>query len=139
MICICRKLSRGWNNFELMVSICRKLSRGRNQKKKFRPWLNFSNPPVLAMLHQKSGSKMKERWRGPFRVRGYEGTHSTSFTLEQLNGNKIRGSFHEDDLKQFVPRTGHLTENLPPNRSKYPTSQNIRWPRKKKRPAKDQA
>ncbi len=32
MICICRKLSRGWNNFELM-------------KKKFRPWLNFSNPP----------------------------------------------------------------------------------------------
>lgn len=71
---------------------------------------------------------MKERWRGPFRVRGYEGTHSTSFTLEQPNGNKIRGSFHEDDLKQFVPRTGHLTENLPPNRSKYPTSsQNIRW------------
>jgi len=30
---------------EFMISICRKLSRGRNQKKKFRPWLNFSNPP----------------------------------------------------------------------------------------------
>ncbi len=43
MISICRKLSRDWNNFELMISICRKLSRGRNQKKKFRPWLNFSN------------------------------------------------------------------------------------------------
>jgi len=27
-----------------MISICRELSRGRNQKKKFRPWLNFSNP-----------------------------------------------------------------------------------------------
>jgi len=30
---------------EFMISICRKLSRGRNQKKMFRPWLNFSNPP----------------------------------------------------------------------------------------------
>ncbi len=47
MVSICRKLSRGWNNFELMVSICRKLRRSRNQKKKgFRPWLNFSNPPA---------------------------------------------------------------------------------------------
>ena len=34
MISICRKLSRGWNNFELMVSICTKLSWGRNLKKK---------------------------------------------------------------------------------------------------------
>jgi hypothetical protein len=43
MISICRKLSRGWNNFEIMVtsSLCRKLSRGR--KKNIRPWLNFSN------------------------------------------------------------------------------------------------
>ena len=51
MISICRKLSRGWNNFELMVSICRKLSRGRHQKKKFRFWLNFSNPPPTVTPH----------------------------------------------------------------------------------------
>ncbi len=43
MISICRKLSRGWNQFELMISICRKLSRGRNQKKKV---------PALAQLFQ---------------------------------------------------------------------------------------
>ena len=34
MISICRKLSRDWNNFELMISICRKLSRDWDLQKK---------------------------------------------------------------------------------------------------------
>ena len=77
MISICRKLSRGWNNFELMVSICRKLSRGRDQKKKvpaqlFQPPTNcnpykkhrqFGNRPanidllILLMWLEKHASK----------------------------------------------------------------------------------
>ena len=45
MISICRKLSRDWNNFELMVSICRKLSPGRNPKKKVSgPGSTFPTP-----------------------------------------------------------------------------------------------
>ncbi len=46
MISICRKLSRGWNNFELMVSICRKLSPGRNQKKKVPALAQLFQPPT---------------------------------------------------------------------------------------------
>ena len=48
MICICRKLSRDWNNFELMVSIhvCRKLSRGRNPKKKVPALAQLFQPPT---------------------------------------------------------------------------------------------
>ncbi len=43
---ICRKLSRGWNNFELMVSICRKLNPGRNQKKKVSTLAQLFQPPT---------------------------------------------------------------------------------------------
>ncbi len=46
MISICRKLSRDWNNFELMVSICRKLSRGRHQKKKVPALAQLFQPPT---------------------------------------------------------------------------------------------
>ncbi len=46
MICICRKLSRGWNNFELMISICRKLSSGRNPKKKVPTLAQLFQPPT---------------------------------------------------------------------------------------------
>jgi len=53
----------------------------------------------LTMLHQKSGGKMKERWRGPFRIRGYGGIHTISFILKQLDGRNIRDLFHDHDLK----------------------------------------
>ncbi len=46
MISICRKLSRDWNNFELMISICRKLSRGRNKKKKVPALAQLFQPPT---------------------------------------------------------------------------------------------
>ncbi len=47
--------------------------------------------------------------------------------LVQLNGRKIRGSFHGDHLKKFVPRTGHLTGSSTPT---FPTTQTIRKPRR---------
>jgi len=87
------------------------------------------------MLHQKTSGKLQPRWRGPFRIQDYGGSHTRSFVLKQLNGRKIRGAFHGDDLKRFVPRSGHLAEDR--NRP-YPTSQSIRKPsKKKKEPAKD--
>ena len=62
----------------------------------------------LVMLHQKNTRKLEARWRGPFQIDRYGGVYGLSFTLRQLNGRKIRGSFHGNDLKQFIPRAEHL-------------------------------
>lgn len=86
----------------------------------------------LVMLYQKDTGKLQARWRGPFRISGYGGSHGLSFTLKQLNDRRIRGTFHGDHLKRFIPRTGYLAEHgipLPP----LPPSQNIRHPRQKAR------
>jgi len=48
----------------------------------------------LVMLGQRCGGKLQPQWRGPFKISGYGGTHSLSFTLMQLNGRRIRGTFH---------------------------------------------
>jgi len=47
-----------------------------------------------------------------------------SFILRQLNGRKIRGTFHGDDLKTFTPRSGYLDDGLV-----LPIQQTIRKPR----------
>ena len=83
----------------------------------------------LVMLYQKDQPKLHPRWRGPFRVIGYGGSHYTSFRIQQLNGRGIRGTFHGDHLKQFIPRTGHLSMNSLPT---YPQHQTIRRPRKRR-------
>jgi hypothetical protein len=78
----------------------------------------------LVMLHQRTSGKLQPRWRGPFRIQDYGGSHGKSFVLRQLNRRKIRGTFHGDDLKTFVPRTGYLDDGLI-----LPTQQTIRKPR----------
>ncbi len=84
----------------------------------------------LAMLYQKNTGKLEARWRGPFRIKDYGGTHGHSFVLQQLNGRRIRGTFHGDYLKAFVPRTGYLaTDFVPP----LPQQQNIRHTRRRKK------
>lgn len=62
----------------------------------------------LVMIYQKDTGKLQPRWRGPFLVAGPGGAHERSYSLEQFNGRKIRGSFHGNHLKRFVPRSGHL-------------------------------
>lgn len=83
----------------------------------------------LVMLYQENSGKLKPRWRGPFRISGYGGAHATSFTLQQLNGRRIRGAFHGDHLKKFVPRTGYLLDSTsaPPS---LPQQQTIRTSRR---------
>ena len=61
----------------------------------------------LVMLHQKRRKKLDPSWRGPFSIAGY-GKHGMSFSLRQINGRRITGSFHGDDFKRYVPRSGHL-------------------------------
>ena len=75
----------------------------------------------LVLLHQKESTKLGARWRGPFVV-DKPGDHA-SFRIRQINGRRIKRTFHGDDLQVFRPRTGHL---LLPNEPTYPTSQTIR-------------
>ena len=73
------------------------------------------------MIYQDKSRKLKARWRGPFRILGYGDTHERSFRLQQLNERKVRGTYHGDYLKRFVPRTGYLadsdTPTLPPQQT----------------------
>ena len=80
----------------------------------------------MVMLFQKDVGKLQPRWRGPFRINGYGGSHGVSFTLQQLNGRGIRGTFHGDHLKTFQPRTDYLADTS----SSLPDPQLIRTPRR---------
>ncbi len=84
----------------------------------------------LVMLYQESTRKLEPRWRGPFRISKYGGTHGRSFLLRQLNGRGIRGSFHGDHLKHFIPRTGYLAGSSVPL---LPPQQTIRRSRNRPR------
>ena len=85
----------------------------------------------LVMLYQKKHTKLAPRWRGPFRIQGYGGTHQLSFVLVQLNGRKIRGTFHGNHLKIFKPRTGYLSD--PSREEDLLLFQTIRVPKSKKK------
>ena len=83
----------------------------------------------LVMLFQKDTGILEARWRGPFRVSAYGGTHGVSFILQQLNGKAILGTYHGDHLKAFKPRTGYFTDSTPD--LPLPPAQTIRKSRKK--------
>jgi len=55
----------------------------------------------MVMVYQKPGSvtKLGPRWRGPFKIDGYGGSHGRSFTLRQLSNRLIQGTFHGNHLK----------------------------------------
>ena len=88
----------------------------------------------LVMLYQKDAGKLEARWKGPFRIKEYGGTHGRSFTLQQIDGSRIRGTFHGDYLKKFVPRTGYLASPVP---SSLPQHQTIRRSRRSVLPSRD--
>lgn len=81
----------------------------------------------LVLLHQKGSAKLEARWRGPFII-ACAGDHA-SFHIQQINGRRIKRTFHGDDLRIFQPRVGHLRI---PDEPVYPTHQTIRQPQKKK-------
>ncbi len=83
----------------------------------------------LVMLYQKKTGKLQERWKGPFRISAYGGSHGKSFCLVHLNGRLIRGTFHGDHLKKYLPRTGYLEEAYTPP---LPQTQTIRHRRRRK-------
>ena len=66
------------------------------------------------MLHQKTSGKLQPRWRGSFRVDGFGSERQLSYILRQLNGRLIRGTFHDNHLKRFVPGTSYLADSSDP-------------------------
>ena len=51
----------------------------------------------LVMLHQKNKlGKLQPRWKSPFKMVKYGGTHGRNFILKQFNGRKIKNTFRGD-------------------------------------------
>ena len=82
----------------------------------------------LVMLYQKNTGKLQPRWRGPFAINGFGSERMLSYTIRQLNGRLIKGTFHGNHLKRFTPRTGHLQK---PSDTSFLQHQNIRQRRSK--------
>ncbi|RKF61429.1 hypothetical protein OnM2_042034 [Erysiphe neolycopersici] len=74
-------------------------------------------------LNFSDGSMLHPSYRGPFVISGKGGSHGKSYTLKQINGTPIPGTFYGDHLKSFVPRTGHLITS---NEEEIALHQNIR-------------
>ncbi|KAI0993326.1 hypothetical protein K3495_g14858 [Podosphaera aphanis] len=100
---------------------------------------NPYQPGDLVMLYDDAVAKKKlhESYRGPFRVIGFGSDRAHSYSLEQLNGTKIKRTFHGtkikrtfhgDQLRLFVLRTGHLVTS---EEVVLPLYQSIRAPRHK--------
>ncbi len=126
---------RRWLNYRVQThDQIRQLSERKKEEEATRYNRGVKEAPLdindMVMLHQKSAGKLEPRWRGPFRI-AQCGDHEVSYQLVQLSGRKIRGMFHGDHLKRFIPRTGHLIGLETPA---FPTTQPIRRPRKKKVP-----
>ncbi|KAI0993777.1 hypothetical protein K3495_g14407 [Podosphaera aphanis] len=79
----------------------------------------------MVMLYDGKSAKkqLHPSYRGPFIVSGKGGSHGKSYTLKQINGTPIPGTFYGDHLKPFVPRIGHLVTG---NEEEIALHQNIR-------------
>lgn len=86
----------------------------------------------VMVLQEGKQPKLTPKWRGPFRIKTREGRQS--FKLSNLDGSRISPrEYHEDSLKLFVPRTGHLRTE---DDLSLPFRQQIRRPRPRARKKK---
>ncbi|POS86333.1 hypothetical protein EPUL_002151 [Erysiphe pulchra] len=86
--------------------------------------LNFTDGTMVMLFDGKSAKKqLHPSYRGPFIISEKGGSHGKSYTLKQINGTPIPGTFYGDHLKPFVPRTGHLITS---NEEELSLHQNIR-------------
>ena len=112
------------------ASVARKEKEAARYNKGVR--LTVFAPGDLAMLYQKNVGKLQQRWRGPFRVDGFANERGVSYRLRQHNGRLIKGTFHGNHLKRFVPRGDYLAD--PSDTSQLlPSHQTIRRPAKRAR------
>lgn len=91
----------------------------------------------LVMVHKKKTVKLEPRYWGLFRVTGLSGMRGVSWQISRLNGRQIRGTYHGNHLKPFVPRQGYLSRSG--GEGLMPGSRTVRKPRKKRRKEKARA
>lgn len=102
--------------------------RRKVQKEKHDMGINQNHsflPGSLVMLydHAKAKLKLHASYRGPFVVAGYAGEHKKSYLLRQVDGQKIKYSYHGDQLRPFRLREGYLITG---NENRIPSYQNLR-------------
>lgn len=114
---------------ELRAKIA-KLSEAQKDKEKEKYDREVKNwtfqPQDLVILHQKESGKLETRWKGPFMIEKFAGSYGKSYKTRRIGGKVIKGAFHGDHLKDFVPGRGHLRG---PSESALPHNQMIRKPR----------
>ncbi|RKF55040.1 hypothetical protein OnM2_092022 [Erysiphe neolycopersici] len=71
----------------------------------------------------KYGKSLHASYRGPFVVAGFAGEHKKSYLLRQVDGQKIKYSYHGDQLRPFRLREGYLITG---NEKRIPAYQNLR-------------
>ncbi len=63
-------------------------------------------------------------------IEKFAGSHGKSYKIRQIGGKVIKGAFHGDHLKEFLPRRGHLRRPFQPALPHYQT---IKKSRKRRR------
>ncbi|KAI0992840.1 hypothetical protein K3495_g15344 [Podosphaera aphanis] len=86
--------------------------------------LNFVDGSMVILYDGKSPKKqLHSSYRGPFIISGKDDSHGKLYTLKQINGTPIPGTFYGDHLEPFVPRIGNLVTG---NEEELALHQNIR-------------
>ncbi|POS81910.1 hypothetical protein EPUL_006021, partial [Erysiphe pulchra] len=117
------KRERCWDQVRNASSWAKQVSKDRHDMG-IRKELNFTDGTMVMLYDGKSAKKqLHPSYRGPFIISGKGGSHGKSYTLKQINGTPIPGTFYGDHLKPFVPRTGHLITS---NEEELSLHQNIR-------------
>ncbi|KHJ30086.1 hypothetical protein EV44_g5595 [Erysiphe necator] len=102
------KRERCWEEVRNASSWAKQVSKDRHDLG-IRKELNFIDGSMVMLYDGKSAKKqLHPSYRGPFVISGKGGSHGKLYTLKQINGTPIPGTFYGDHLKPFVPRTGHL-------------------------------
>ena len=91
---------------------------------------HFTPGQAVMLYHKERKGKLEPHWRGPFVVTGHANEFGVTYKLRQVNGKKIRGQFHGDDLRKFRLREGYL---IPPFEAAFPDYQTLRAARPKAR------
>ncbi|RKF60559.1 hypothetical protein OnM2_049059 [Erysiphe neolycopersici] len=78
---------------------------------------------VMVYDHIHAKEKLHAAYRGPFVVTGYGGHNRKNFSIQQVNGERVKNTFHGDQLKPFRLREGYLVTE---QEQTIPTYQNLR-------------
>jgi hypothetical protein len=62
------------------------------------------------MIYQKNIEKFESRWRNSFQIQ-FQDDRDVFYSLQQLNDQSIKRTFHDNHLKFFIFRIDHLASS----------------------------